>query len=233
MVSRQQLPLPFPPPRPPSPLTHVWRSLPPPPPPCLPPLTCDRQSGNMAGATQSQREKLQSFEIPPAGRKAPLRPPECVMHYSINTNAAVWQLQDDLLVPSRPLKQTLGGIIRTKPFRRASRPQKQKHFLSLAEPPAFVCVPSRTAGIRVAKLRCRFNPTCLLHCHATPNYAPALQSFAENSGLWLMPVICLRSSTSCLHFCGCVPTSECTGKSSFLSPVPAAFQFLVPVSASL
>lgn len=124
---------------------HLHPSTSPPLHPCLPPLTCDKRSGNTDGVTRLQRQNCSrssasvlSFEIRPAGGKALLRHPECVMHYLINTNAAVWPLQDDWLVLSRPLKQTLSPIVRVKTFKRASRLQNPKRFLPLAEPSACV-----------------------------------------------------------------------------------------------
>lgn len=101
--------------------THLWQAV--------------RKHGSSDAAAEAE---LQSFEIRPAGGKALLRHPECVMHYLINTNAAVWPLQDDWLVLSRPLKQTLSRIVRVKTFKRASRLQNPKRFLPLAEPSACV-----------------------------------------------------------------------------------------------
>lgn len=74
-----------------------------------------------------------------------LRHSECVMHYLINTNAAVWLLQDDLLVLSRPVKQTLSQIICTK---RADRCYVQEHILLRPL--------NGNAGIHLAKIRYQF-----------------------------------------------------------------------------
>lgn len=133
-----------------------------------------------------------------------------------------------------PLNKLLVELFAHKPSRERVDFRIQKHFFGVTHWVfGLCCVPSRATGVPVAKLRYQFNPTCLLHCHATRNYAPTLQWFAENRGFWRMPVIYLCSSTSCLPFLWmCANVWVRQEKQLFIARYSAVL-ILVPISAPL
>lgn len=163
LVTRQQLPYPAPA-LPSAPLllvfhllTHLWRLLLPSAP--HPPASTSRKHGSRDAFAEREQ---QSFDDPPSSGRGGR--PECVMHYLINTNAAVWPLQDDWLVLCRSFKLTLFQSVCTKTFRGTGR---------LHNPSV------RSSGRRCIRRRNHWDPCCKAKMPVFPHCTVALSCQAS------------------------------------------------------